>query len=433
MNILVCGAHGFLGRHISQALLEAGHTVIHGVRQAGKQSTLTVTEIAMDFACDTSTAIWEARFRQMPHVDVLINAVGILSESAGGRYHQLHRDTPIAMFQAAANCGIKTVVQISALGGRNEGENATKLPAFLQSKRAADTMLMQSGLTYLILRPSLVVGLDGASSQLFRTLASLPCLGLPGAGEQQLQPVHVDDICTAIVHWLADQGRQSQVLCAVGARPLSYKRMLEIYRAAMGMPPQYSFAIPMPAMRLAARMAQYLPQSSLTPDSLHMLEQDNVADPQAFKAQLKKPAIPPENWFNNIPAHLLASAAIASWSLPLFRYVLAMIWFVTAALSFGIYPISASLQLLQPLGLSGMPAMLTLMAASGLDLCLGFATLLKPGRRLWLAQLALVSGYSMVIAIFSPEYYLHPFGPILKNLAVLALLLHLYSHQRNEK
>jgi len=130
---------------------------------------------------------------------------------------------------------------------------------------------------------------------------------------------------------------------------------------------------------------------------------------------------------------MLASSAIAGWSLPLFRYVLALIWFVTAALSFGLYPVSGSLALLQPLGLSGAPAMFMLMAASVLDLSIGLATLFWPKRILWLMQIALIAGYSCIIAIYLPEYYLHPFGPVLKNLPILALLAYLFAHQRDTK
>ncbi|MFX5776965.1 DoxX-like family protein, partial [Acinetobacter baumannii] len=83
--------------------------------------------------------------------------------------------------------------------------------------------------------------------------------------------------------------------------------------------------------------------------------------------------------FKNIPKHLLANTAIASWSILLFRYVLALVWLITAALSFGLYPVADSLKLLQPLGLNGTPAMATLMAASTLDFGMGIATLLWPG------------------------------------------------------
>lgn len=434
MKILICGAQGFLGRHISQVLQEAGHEVCHGVRKPKLPERLTdPEEIEINYVHDIEPAIWEKRLRSLGQIDVIINAVGILNETTELSFDAIHRDAPAALFYAAARCGVKSIVQISALGAANEAEHPEAMTGYMQSKRAADKALMASGLNYLILRPSLVIGLDGGSSQLFRSMASLPMLGLPGRGEQQVQPVHVDDLCAAIAIWLADENRHSTVLNAVGPQAMSYRRMLEIYRKAMGMPAQCMFSIPMPLMRMAASAARLLPQNVLTPDSLRMLEQDNVADATAFTAHLSRPVKSHKDWFTGIPAHMLASSAIAGWSLPLFRYALALVWFVTAALSFGIYPISGSLALLQPLGISGAPAMFMLMAASTLDLSLGLATLLWPRRILWLMQIALIVGYSCIIAIYSPEYYLHPFGPVLKNLPILALLAYLFAHQRDTR
>lgn len=434
MKILICGAQGFLGRHISQVLQEAGHEVCHGVREPKLPERLTdPQEIAINYAQDIEPAIWEKRLRSLGQVDVIINVVGILNETTDLSFDAIHRDAPAALFYAAARCGVKSIVQISALGAANETEHPEAMTGYMQSKRAAEKTLMDSGLSYLILRPSLVVGIDGGSSQLFRSMASLPAIGLPGRGEQQVQPVHVDDLCAAITIWLADESRHSMILNAVGPQAMSYRRMLEIYRQAMSMSAQCMFSIPMHMMRFAASAARLLPQNLLTPDSLRMLEQDNVADATDFAMHLGRPAKSHKDWFAGIPAHMLASSAIAGWSLPLFRYVLALVWFVTAALSFGIYPISGSLDLLQPLGVSGAPAMFMLMAASTLDLCLGLATLLWPRRILWLMQIALIVGYSGIIAIYSPEYYLHPFGPVLKNLPILALLAYLFAHQRNTR
>jgi hypothetical protein len=47
-------------------------------------------------------------------------------------------------------------------------------------------------------------------------------------------------------------------------------------------------------------------------------------------------------------------------------------------------------------------------------------------RLLWLAQIALVMGYTLIISIALPEFWAHPYGPILKNLVLIAAMLLLY-------
>jgi hypothetical protein len=111
------------------------------------------------------------------------------------------------------------------------------------------------------------------------------------------------------------------------------------------------------------------------------------------------------------------------------RLSLAVLWLITAITSAFIYPREGSLALLAPVGLAGTPALIALYGASALDGLLGVATWWRPGRRLWLAQIALIAGYSAVIAIALPEFLWHPFGPLTKNLPILALLILLLSEE----
>jgi hypothetical protein len=110
------------------------------------------------------------------------------------------------------------------------------------------------------------------------------------------------------------------------------------------------------------------------------------------------------------------------------RYALATIWLVTAALSFGLYPLESSLLLVEGLHLPRNAAVLVVYAGALMDLVMGALTLAWPVRRLWSLQIAVIITYSALATVLVPEYWLHPFGPLLKNLAVLALLWLLYRH-----
>lgn len=445
MKILVCGAYGFIGRHLTAALEQAGHQVVRGGRQLHQTDlrqdltrnltqnlTQPAPHIAIDYTQDTSSELWEKRLRTLGKIEIVINAVGILNQSAQARFAEIHRDAPVALFDAAQRCGVKGIVQISALGASAALADDPSAPAYMQTKHAADAHLMQACCAYLIVRPSLVVGMDGESSRLFRTLASLPVIALPGNGQQQLQPVHIDDLCQAILNWLADPARRSKVLDAVGPQAISYRQMLATYRAAMGLAPPLYLPIPMSAMRLTAKIATLLPQKVLAPDTLRMLEQDNVGQVSGFAAQLGYPPRGSSAWFAGIPSGMLAAEALASWIRPLLRLTLALIWLITGLLSLGIYPLQSSLALLAALGLHGSAATTLLFAAATLDIVMALASLFKPGRVLWLLQIVLILAYTLIISVFLPEFLLHPFGPILKNLAILALLLNLLAGEKVE-
>lgn len=110
------------------------------------------------------------------------------------------------------------------------------------------------------------------------------------------------------------------------------------------------------------------------------------------------------------------------------RVVLATVWLVTAALSFGLYPIEGSLLLVADLGLSRTGSLAVVYAGAALDLAMAVLTLAWPVRALWLFQGAVIVTYSVLATLLVPEYWLHPFGPLLKNLPILALLWLLYLH-----
>jgi hypothetical protein len=103
------------------------------------------------------------------------------------------------------------------------------------------------------------------------------------------------------------------------------------------------------------------------------------------------------------------------------------VWIATAIVSFGVYPVEDSYALLARVGLTGTAAAVALYGAAALDLAFGIGILVLEDRRwLWRAQIALIVGYSVIIAIFLPEQWLHPYGPMLKNLPMLAAILLLH-------
>lgn len=115
--------------------------------------------------------------------------------------------------------------------------------------------------------------------------------------------------------------------------------------------------------------------------------------------------------------------------LSLMRYSLAIVWIVTGVLSLGIYPQEDSFALLARIGIEGKPALIALYFGSTADIVLGLLTLYSSGKLLWLVQAVFVLIYTMVISIYLPEFWLHPFGPILKNIPFLTLLWLLYKHE----
>ena len=420
MRILLTGASGFIGKHLQAALLAEGHHVICAMRSAGNDSNARLTYIHADFTQDTDKSVWLARLQD---VDVVINAVGIFHENGRQTFAALHTDTPCALFAACAQShSVKLVIQLSALGA-DEGADT---PYHL-SKKAADDYLAGLPLRAFIVQPSLVYGKDGASARVFKTLASMPFSVRFGTEPQLVQPVHVDDVATAITalirHPLPVPAGTSTARrgALVGPAAMPFTDYLGVLRAAMGLGKLRVLRLP----GLLARMATRLRIGLLDPDALRMLNRGNSADP-ALTVRLLGGAPRSPTTFVDDPAAERAQAKLG-WLLPVLRYAIALVWIATAIVSAGLYPVELSYQLLERTGVPAAYAPLMLYGASAFDLLLGLGILLLARRRwLWLAQLGLIGFYTVVIAWKLPEFLLHPYGPLTKNLPMLAAIWLLY-------
>lgn len=275
MNILICGASGFVGRHLTQALREAGHLVIRAVRHPTEP-----TDIAVDFRRDTDKAMWLPR---LTGIDVVVNAVGVLRDSPDNPMQALHTDTPLALFAVCAEAGVQRVVHISALGV----DSGVNVPYFT-TRITTEQALFRLSCPVLCLRPSVIYGEDGASAQMFRQLAKLPLHALAMGGEQTLQPVHIDDIGAAVVNWLADQNAFSQTVAAVGAEPTTMRGMLDSYRAQLQLRPAYHLTMPRWMVFLMAKLGDFVPTSPLCSDTRTMMDAGNTASAADFARLLNR-------------------------------------------------------------------------------------------------------------------------------------------------
>jgi uncharacterized protein YbjT (DUF2867 family) len=413
MKILLTGATGFIGTHVKSALEAVGHTVVMAARHPPASGGGAF--MAVDYGRDTTVDAWLPR---LAGIDAVINAVGIIREDTQNSFAALHEAAPKALFAACAQAGVRRVIQISALGADEAAATAYHL-----SKKSADDYLAALDLDWVVLQPSIVHGSDGASSRYFRMLASMPVLGVPGDGRYWVQPIHIDDLAECVVRLFEPGAPLRCRIPLAGPCRITYRDMLLSLREQLGLPKPLVMGMPMPILKQMAKVAQHIPGTLLTPDTLSMLERGNVADVDSTERLLNRPPraisqfLPP----HEVPA--LRAQARMDWLLPVFRLAIALVWLVSGVVSLGLFPIDQSLALLAELNIQGAPAYLALYALSFLDIGMGVATLAWPSKRLTQFQLAIVLGYTLAVSLFLPAFWLHPFGPILKNLPILVSLL----------
>ncbi len=283
MNVLVCGARGFVGRAVCDALRRRGHRVIAG---QSAPSALADT-VAVDFARDVDAATWRPR---LAGIDAVVNTVGVLRDSRRRPIAAVHELTPRALFDACAQAGVRRVVQVSALG------IAGSPTAYARTKRAAEEALLAhlaaGRFDGTVVRPSVVFGQGGASSKLFLALARLPFLLLPAAvRDTRVQPVAVREL-GEVLATLATEPSTDHTLDAVGPQPVALGDFIASLRAQASRAPARVGTLPGALARWSARAGDLVPLSPWCSETLTLLDTDNVADPTPFERVLGRRATP---------------------------------------------------------------------------------------------------------------------------------------------
>jgi uncharacterized protein YbjT (DUF2867 family) len=424
MRILLTGASGFIGRHLAPMLMARGHTVVRSARRAddataASDGAAALQTVRMDFSEPAERASWAVQLRGF---DAVINAVGIFREHGRQTFQALHVIAPRSLFEACVEAGVSRVIQISALGA-DEGA-ATD---YHLSKRRADAHLKTLPLGWTIVQPSLVFGADGDSARFFAALSSLPLIPLPGQGTQQVQPIHIDDLCAAITALLEDSATHRRVVALVGPRAVTLRSYLAELRHALGFARARFLTVPLSIVSASTVCARWMPGSLLTPDSLAMLLRGNTADPEPTRRLLGREAREPKDFVRGWERDALRTAGQLQWLLPLLRLSVSLVWIATGIVSLGLFPKESSYELLSRVGVPAAWAPFFLYAAAILDLVFGFAAIARRDRRrLWIAQMTLIAVYTLIITVRMPEFWLHPYGPLLKNVPMIAAIYVLY-------
>jgi uncharacterized protein YbjT (DUF2867 family) len=417
LRILVVGAAGFIGRHILAELVAAGHHVTGAVRHPSrlKQAFPSVKFVARDLARDLDASAWRGR---LAGVDAVVNTAGLLR---GPDMEAVHVVGPAALYRASADAGVKRAVLVSAISARADVDTD-----YARSKLAGERVLKESGLDWVLLRPSLVYakGSFGGTS-LLRGLAGLPfVIPVPGDGTQVFSPIHAGDLAHVIRIACESDRLVGQVLEPAGPETLTLRDLLVRYRGWLGLGAARFLSVPLRATRVLARLGDKLGSGPISSNSLAQLLAGNTGDGEAFARAVgftprtlgaaleAEPAEVQDRWHARL--YFLAPALKAS---------LVLLWVASGVLGLA-YGSGATASLVQRLALPASWAEPLKIGSSLLDFAMaGLLLADRRGAMATIAQLVVALGYTIVLGIALPALWLDPFGPLLKNLPILAAIL----------
>jgi len=220
---VVTGAFGFSGKYIARRLLDAGHPVRTLTNSTGRRNPFggAVEVRPLDFEHEDRLA------EGLRGAKVLYNTYWVRFNYAGFQ-HSTAVENTLTLFRAAKKAGVSRVVHVSIT---NPSEDS-KLEYF-RGKARLERALIESGLSYAILRPAVLFGReDILINNIAWTLRKFPVFFIFGNGEYHLQPIYVDDLAKLAVQ----QGRcnENKIINAIGPETFTYRRLARTLAEILG-------------------------------------------------------------------------------------------------------------------------------------------------------------------------------------------------------
>lgn len=276
-TVTVFGASGFLGRHVTRALVKRGYRVRAAVRRPDLAVHLQpLGDVGQISPVQANLRHRWSVERALEGSDAAINLVGILFETGKQSFNAVQEFGARAVAQSCAERNIP-LVHVSAIGADPEAE-----AEYARTKgRAEQAVLKALGDNCIIMRPSIIFGPEDNFFNQFATMARYsPVLPLIGGGETKFQPVYVSDVAEAIAKAIDGDLKGGTTYELGGPEVMSFKKCLEEILKVVQRK-RILANIPWGIARMQGAILGMLPNPLLTSDQVKMLQNDTIVSDAA--------------------------------------------------------------------------------------------------------------------------------------------------------
>ncbi len=273
--ILVAGGTGFVGSAVVRELLRRGEKVAVVGRDAARTRARFGAGVDARAADVREAAGLASAFSA---VDVVVNAVQfpnspIENRRKGWTFEEVDLKGTKNQVDAAKQAGVRRFVYLSGVGAAPDAARH-----WFRFKWEAEQHLINSGLEWVVIRPTWVFGPDDSSlNRILGFGRFLPFIPTFGNGKQAMQPVFIDDVGRVTADCALKPEAANQLFELGGPDVMTMDEVFKAALAAMGRRRPILHQ-PVMAGKLIGRVAGALPSPPLTADSVEFITAAAVAD-----------------------------------------------------------------------------------------------------------------------------------------------------------
>ena len=218
----VTGAFSYTGRFVAPRLLARGRTVRTLTNHPNPRSPLAgqIEVLPLDF--EQPARLVDA----LRGADTLYNTYWIRSTHGAASFEAAVQNTGV-LIDAARDAGVRRLVHVS-IANPDRSVNP-----YYRGKARLEQRVRESGLSYAIIRPTLLFGHgDVLINNISWLVRHLPVFAIPGDGHYRLQPVFVEDYADRIV--AAGSADENLIADVAGPEIYTFERLVRMLRDAVG-------------------------------------------------------------------------------------------------------------------------------------------------------------------------------------------------------
>lgn len=220
--ILVTGASGFIGSHLTKKLSEKGLPFRVLARSMPAQERLEDLGYEAAFGDVTEELSIEQAFDE---IDTVVHLVSATRPTKEHSLDEINRIGTRNVVRAAEKAKVKRIIYISSVYAKEDSTNLYGL-----SKWGAEEEIRSSKkLKHIIFRSSAIYGRDDSFTEnISNTLMKFPIITIFGNGEAKLQPIIIDEVIEVLLKAIELPITKNQAYELGGTDVVTYNELVKV-------------------------------------------------------------------------------------------------------------------------------------------------------------------------------------------------------------
>jgi len=285
-SIFVTGAGGFIGQGLVRKLASSPDCTLKLLARRSRDGAGSRKGNIQEIVGDLLTP---DTYRAALHgCDTVVHLAAATGRATPKDYERVNVEGTRALLDACKAAGVRRFLHVSTIAA---GYADQSYYPYAKTKAESEQLVRQSGLEYVIVRPTLVLGEKSPIWNTLLKISKLPVVPLfEGARPVSVQPIHVDDVVRGLALLLESGRFNGEVLELGGPQPLSFRAFLALTQQAVRDTPGKLVRIPLGPVRLllAAMEPVARPLMPVTAGQLAVFANDSVPAPNWLQTELQK-------------------------------------------------------------------------------------------------------------------------------------------------